>query len=110
MPAQLSRIESLVYEKLKEWPQTKYQIECIIDHAKIFSDSYIKVVVCNINKKIWRKIIVWIMEDGFYKYCLEHHWLAYAALDELQMALKKASNKLAIIQKIHTVIGKSLLP
>ncbi len=67
---QLTKTESIILEALKTWPKTKFELEELVDHGKDYSESFIKVIVSNINRKAGKYIIEWYNEDWYYKYRL----------------------------------------
>lgn len=67
---QLTKTESIILEALKIWPKTKYELEELVDHGKDYSESFIKVIISNINRKAGKYIIEWYNEEWYYKYRL----------------------------------------
>lgn len=70
MLLELTKTESIVFEELKTWPKTKYELEQSIDQNKEYSESFIKVIISNINKKAGYNLIKGYNEWWYYKYKL----------------------------------------
>jgi len=71
----LTKTESLIVEALRAGPKNKYELEELVDHAKEYSESFIKVIIANINTK--KRIIEGYYEGGFYKYRLIEEQVEY---------------------------------
>ena len=81
----LTKTESLIVESLRTGPKTKYELEELVDHAKEYSESFIKVIIANINTK--KRIIEGYYESGFYKYRLIEEQVEYQVAKGIEAIL-----------------------
>lgn len=79
-----TKTEWCIIESMKRWPKCAYELEECIDPNKSFSKDYISVMINNINKKAWRKIVIWKSVDWEYKYMLVEDSIEYKILDSVE--------------------------
>jgi len=86
---QLTKTESIILEALKTWPKTKFELEELVDHGKDYSESFIKVIVSNINRKAGKYIIEWYNEDWYYKYRLTDERIEFQLAKGIEWVLEE---------------------
>lgn len=96
----LTKTESIIFEALKDWAKTKYDLEWLVDHWKDYSESFIKVLVSNINRKAWKRIIEWFNESGFYKYRLVDDAIEYKIAQWIEWILEEIREMRTLDKKI----------
>lgn len=84
-----TKTEWLIIECLKKWAKNAFEIEQCVDPNKEFSKDYISVMINNINKKAWRKIVVWKNISWEYKYMLIEDSIEYRILDSIDSTMSE---------------------